>query len=199
MNFPLFGLLASLLVLSVPAAAASKSNDCRCAAHTIVRRVIRHPVPQRAAAKPAPRHEARIVVHKASRIVRAQARDRYASSYYDYRSSSRVTETVDQRHDGMSRRYGRMHDNGYDRDRRDRHDEQGRGAVGVNPRDFDGGVGYGTDGGASGGYAYYGAPGGMNGRPIDNYGYHADAAGMARVRLNAWHGYNSHNGPGNGY
>ena len=81
----------------------------------------------------------------------------------------------------MSRRYRRM-------DGRDRRDGQDRGAVGVNPRDFDGGVGYGTDGGASGGYAYYGAPGGMNGRPIDNYGYHADAAGYGASPLEcvAW-------------
>ena len=232
MKFRLFGLLAGLIALSLPAAAASKSDDCHCASHTIVRRVIAHPVPHHAAVRPAPhaamarplphaaiarrethhvlvrreerravvRHEARrmIVVRRPLPVARARARDQYASSYYDYRSSSRVTETVERREDGMSRRYWRMKDGSYDRDPRDTsRDEQDHGAVGVNPRDFNGGVGYGSDGAAAGGYAYYGAPGGMNGRPIDNYGYHADAAGMARVRMNAWHGYNSH--AGNGY
>lgn len=200
MKFPLLGLIASLVVLSLPAAAASKNDDCRCAAHSIVRRVIVHPVPHRAEARPAPRREARhtIVVHKSSRIVRAPVRDRYASSYYDYRSSSRVTETVEFRGNAMPRRPRPMGDGGYDRRRYSRRDDRNGAAVGVNPRDFNGGVGYGTDGGAYGGYAY-GTSGGMNGRPIDNYGYHADAAGMARVRLNAWHGYDNHTGPGNGY
>ncbi len=142
------------------------------------------------------RHQASrtIVVRHMARAESTHARDQYASSYYDYRSSSRVTETIDQRQDGMARRARR--DDGYDRQRYSRRDAAGGDAVGVNPRDFNGGVGYGSDGGGYGGYAYA-APGGMNGRPIDNYGYHADAAGMARVRLNAWHGYNSH--AGNGY
>lgn len=227
MKFPLLGLLASLVVFSLPAIAASKNDDCHCASHRIVRRVIAHPVPHQAAARPAPRaamarpaphpamarqearrilvrHEAHRVIarHEAQRmmIVRhpsqvARARDQYAWSYYDYRSSSRVSETVEQRDGSLSRRTQRM-DGRYDRRDYSREDRDGA-ATNVDPRDFNGGVGYGTDGGSGyGGYAY-GAQGGMNGRPIDNYGYHADAAGMARVRLNAWHGYNSH--AGNGY
>jgi hypothetical protein len=205
LKLPLFGVLASLVVFSLPAAAADKSADCRCASHSIVRRVIVHPAPHRADVKPAPhqtiiRREARhtIVVHKPARIVRARARDRYASSYYDYRSSSRVTETVETREYGMARHDWRMENGRYDRRDHYHNDRPDGGAAVVNPRDFNGGVGYGTEGGVPGGYVY-GAQSGMNGRPIDNYGYHADAAGMARVRLNAWHGYNSHNGPGNGY
>ena len=115
MKLRLFGLIAALIVLTVPVMAASQSDDCRCKAHTIVRRVITHPKPHKTAVRPMPRREARhtIVVHKSSRIVRARARDRYASSYYDYRSSSRVTETIEQRQDGMSRRHWRMDDGGY--------------------------------------------------------------------------------------
>ena len=65
----------------------------------------------------------------------------------------------------------------------------------LNGRDFNGGVGYGRNGdmGYQGGYGRNDPRNGnfdMNGGAMSN---------AAAARFNAWHGYNSHNGPGNGY
>ena len=149
-------------------------------------------------------HEARrVMVHRErTRVSHDYAGRQYAQSYYDYRSSSTVTETMER----QAPRHGRM-----DRDdagsrfygEATAHSSYGQSEqqVELDSRDFSGGVGYGTDGGAGYGYSYgriY-SHGGRNGASVSHYGYDGNAAAMAHVRMNAWHGYNSRGGSGNGY
>jgi hypothetical protein len=96
-------------------------------------------------------------------------------AYYDYSDAREVRETVYDlplRHD------------------RSRHAAR-RSPPKLNTRDFDGGVGYGLNGDMGYGHGRaYGGNAMMNGNGMAN---------AAAARFSAWHGYNAHNGLGNGY
>ena len=124
----------------------------------------------------------------------ASRQGRYA--YYDYDHARGANEDVYHTRES-ARREGRY-------ESRDRESTYGRGdyhaqadgpPTSLNGRDFSGGVGYGQNGDMGyyqGGYGrfdpYNGNTASMNGGVTTDRG-----------RMSAWHGYNSHNGPGNGY
>lgn len=100
---------------------------------------------------------------------------------YDYVHASDVSEDI----------YGRSHDGGaLSGNADDRHESsQPPPPMRLDSRDFTGGVGYGQNGdmGYLGGYGRFGS---YNG---------ASSMKGAAARFGVWHGYNAHNGLGNGY
>jgi hypothetical protein len=138
-----------------------------------------------------------VVRHARTRFVRRDSHVRYARSYYDYYDAQELREGLSQ-DDRQAAANPERQAAPYDGDIRFR-DDAGETASGppiaLNGRDFSGGVGYGESGdmGYQGGY---GRPDPRNGNFDMNGGAMSNAAA---ARFSPWHGYNSHNGPGNGY
>lgn len=178
-------LLAGLALGTLPAGAKTACCTCGCAAKPVVR----HVTVGRTAAK---------------RAVRENFDAEYAQSFYDYRSTSTVTESFEAEGAESTDWWGAP-----DRAASHFHHRAHGGAeVELDSRYFSGGVGasagaYAYGGGFVDGYGqvHYGSPMpyGMNGYQIGNGGYGGFAAGAGSARMRVWHGYNHRNGIGNGY
>ena len=185
-----YGALAGAALLALTGMVQAKTID-----------IAPMPAPAKKTVQPAPAHRAPV------RATRKISRARYARSYshafayYDYYDARDVNENF----------YGRSRysqsqstSNGRESYARRSYDESGyenyesREAppdTTLNSRDFNGGVGYGQNGdmGYQGGYGRFDP---YNGDTRMNGGGMANAAA---ARFSVWHGYNSHNGLGNGY
>jgi len=175
--------LAGVILMALCGVAQAKSGDCGCHLRA---KAIHHAAP-----------------HRASTHQRSYDRHAYAShgskyDAYDYDHARAVNEDVYHMREGAWRdgRYeSRDHENQYSYGNRDHQAQADRPPTSLNGRDFSGGVGYGQNGDMGtyqGGYGrfdpYNGNTAAMNGGAMND-----------RARMSVWHGYNSHNGLGNGY
>jgi len=172
--------LTGLILTALCGAAQAKSADCGCHFRA---KASHHAAPHRAS--------------KHATHQRFYERHAYASRHseyeYDYDHARTANEDVYHMRDGRYESWDQEYKYSYGD--REYHAQADRPPTSLNGRDFSGGVGYGQNGDLGyyqGGYGrfdpYNGNSAGMNGGVMNDRG-----------RMSVWHGYNSHNGLGNGY